>query len=57
MKAIKYYYRHFGFFPYVLIWFLRNWIEIPSFISFPLGLIAISWIIFVIYTVGFRDLG
>ena len=36
---------------------LKNWINIPSFISFPLGLIAISWIIFVIYTVGFRDQG
>ncbi len=57
MKALKYYYRHFGFFPYVLVWFLKNWLDIPSYISFPLGVIAISWIIFVVYTVGFRDQG
>jgi hypothetical protein len=57
MKIIKYWYRHFGFFPYVFVWILKNWIDVPTWISQPLGLIAISWIIFVIYTVGFRDQG
>jgi hypothetical protein len=57
MKVVKYWYRHFGFFPYVFVWILKNWIDVPTWISQPLGLIAISWIIFVIYTVGFRDQG
>jgi hypothetical protein len=57
MKTIKYYYRHFGWLPYVLIAFLQNWISIPSWISYSLGFIAITWIIFVLIIVGFRDQG
>ncbi len=57
MKAIKYYYRHFGWLPYVLIAFLQNWITIPSWLSYSLGFIAITWIIFVLIIVGFRDQG
>ncbi len=27
MKVIEYWYRHFGFFPYVFVWILKNWID------------------------------
>lgn len=57
MKTIKYYYRHFGWLPYVLTAFLQNWITIPSWMSYSLGFIAITWIIFVLIIVGFRDQG
>tara|TARA_B100002019_G_scaffold291314_1_gene311144 strand:- start:1239 stop:1412 length:174 start_codon:yes stop_codon:yes gene_type:complete len=57
MKAIKYYYRHFGWLPYVLTAFIQNWITIPFWLSYTLGFIAITWIIFVFIVVGFRDQG
>ncbi len=57
MKLIDYWYRHFGWLPYVIVKFLGIWISIPYSISYSLGILAISWGIFVIYTVGFRDQG
>lgn len=57
MKVIDYWYRHFGWLPYIFVKFLSYWVNIPQEITYILGLLAISWIIFVFYMVGFRDQG
>ncbi len=57
MKLIDYWYRHFGWLPYIFVKFFSYWVNISQEITYILGLLAISWIIFVFYMVGFRDQG
>jgi len=57
MKLIDYWYRHFGWLPYIFVKLLSYWVNIPQEITYVLGLLSISWIIFVFYMVGFRDQG
>lgn len=42
MKLIDYWYRHFGWLPYISVKFLSYWVNIPQEITYVFGLLAIS---------------